>query len=380
MRMPLRKSHPIIKILNNSLVDLPSPMNFSSWWNFGSLLGTCLVIQILTGLFLSMHYIPDINMAFDSMSHVMRDVNSGWIIRLMHANGASWFFICLYCHVGRGIYYGSYLFQDTWNVGVIILILTMATAFLGYVLPWAQMSFWAATVITNFLSAFPYLGKSLVLWVWGGFAVDSATLTRFYALHFLLPFVIAAASVAHLLFLHQTCSNNPLGIKTDSDMIPFHPYYTTKDLVGIFVLSMTLMAIVLLSPYLLSDPENFIPANPLVTPLHIMPEWYFLWAYAVLRSVPNKLGGVIAMFAAMLVLFIPPLTHLAKFRSMSFYPANQVLFWFLVSTMVLLTWIGSCPVEYPYTDLGRYLTIAYFLYFILSPLLHLIWDKTISPQ
>uniref|UniRef100_A0A0S2N0H2 Cytochrome b n=2 Tax=Eurythoe complanata TaxID=167815 RepID=A0A0S2N0H2_EURCO len=378
MLTPIRKSHPLLKIATNALVDLPAPPNISIWWNFGSMLGLCLILQILTGLFLAMHYIPHIDLAFSSVAHISRDVNYGWLLRNIHANSASMFFICLYLHVGRGMYYGSFMYLETWNIGVILLILVMASAFVGYVLPWGQMSFWAATVITNLLSAIPYIGKALVEWVWGGFAVDSATLTRFYALHFLMPFVVAALSIIHLLFLHQTGSNNPLGINSNSDKVPFHWYFTSKDVVGFLFLLLFLSMLALLSPNMLNDPENFIPANPLVTPTHIKPEWYFLWAYAILRSIPNKLGGVVAMFTAILVLLILPFTHNSPRRGLAFYPANQIAFWSFIANATLLTWIGGCPVEPPYEFLGQVFTLLYFLYFLISPALLLLWGRLLE--
>lgn len=378
MSISLRKSHPLIKIANNALVDLPAPNNLSIWWNFGSLLGLCLVIQIVTGLFLAIHYTPHIDLAFSSVAHIVRDVNYGWLIRNMHANGASWFFICLYLHVGRGIYYGSYLYLEVWNIGIVILIITMATAFVGYVLPWGQISFWGATVITNLLSAIPYIGPILVEWIWGGFAVDNATLNRFFAFHFLLPFILVALSAAHLLFLHQTGSNNPLGLDRNADKVPFHIYYTTKDSVGFVILLFFLLLLALFAPNLLGDPENFIPANPLVTPLHIQPEWYFLWLYAILRSIPNKLGGVVAMFGALLILFFLPFTSSFKRRGTAFYPLNQILFWSMCAIIFLLTWIGGRPVEDPYILLGQIFTSLYFIYFIINPVVIKIWDSLIS--
>nr|QGZ08671.1 cytochrome b [Nerita albicilla] len=378
MHSPIRKHHPVLKMLNNSLIDLPAPMNLSIWWNFGSLLGLCLGVQIVTGLFLAMHYTAHIDLAFASVAHITRDVNYGWLLRALHANGASWFFICLYLHAGRGIYYGSYMNIHTWNIGVILMFLTMGTAFLGYVLPWGQMSFWGATVITNLLSAIPYLGPDLVQWVWGGFAVDNATLTRFFTLHFILPFAIAAFTVMHLLFLHETGSNNPLGINSDSDKIPFHSYYTFKDLVGFVLLLFLLTLLVLFSPQLLGDPENFIPANPLVTPVHIQPEWYFLFAYAILRSIPSKLGGVVALVLSIAILFVLPFTHLGKFRSTAFYPVSQVLFWNLIGIFLVLTWIGARPVEAPYEFIGRVFTVLYFSYYVINPLAQLAWDKILD--
>lgn len=378
MRRPIRKVHPVLKVINGALIDLPAPRNLSIWWNFGSLLGLCLGIQIVTGLFLAIHYTAHVDLAFNSVIHITRDVTYGWLLRSIHANGGSWFFICIYFHIGRGMYYGSYLAQHTWNTGVILLFLTMATAFLGYVLPWGQISFWGATVITNLLSAIPYVGKIMVEWVWGGFAVDNATLTRFFALHFLLPFAIAGLVVLHLLFLHETGSNNPLGLNRDGEKVPFHSYYSFKDLVGFLIMLFLLALLVLFSPQLLTDPENFIPANPLVTPVHIQPEWYFLFAYAILRSIPNKLGGVIGLVGSIAILFILPFSHLGKFRSLAFYPINQVLFWSLVGIFLVLTWIGSCPVEAPYEQVGQVFTALYFLYFVLRPLTQLLWDRILD--
>ncbi len=378
MNKPLRIKHPILRIANNALVDLPAPINISSWWNFGSLLGLCLIIQILTGLFLAIHYTADITIAFNSVNHICRDVNYGWLLRTIHANGASFFFICLYLHVGRGIYYGSYLFTPTWLVGVLLLFLVIGTAFIGYVLPWGQISFWGATVITNLLSAVPYLGIDLVQWVWGGFAVDNATLTRFFTFHFILPFIVLAITIIHLLFLHETGSNNPIGLNSNIDKIPFHPYFTYKDIVGFIVILIALILLVLISPNLLGDPDNFIPANPLVTPVHIQPEWYFLFAYAILRSIPNKLGGVIALVLSIAILAILPFYHLSKFRGIQFYPINQVLFWIIVVTVILLTWIGARPVEEPYVLVGQILTVVYFSYYIFNPLIIKWWDNLLN--
>nr|WHL46485.1 cytochrome b [Phalera takasagoensis] len=373
--LPIRKTHPIIKIINNSLIDLPSPSNISSWWNFGSLLALCLIIQILTGLFLTMYYTANIDLAFYSVNYICRNVNYGWLIRTLHANGASFFFICIYLHIGRGIYYESFNLTYTWMIGVMILFLLMATAFMGYVLPWGQMSFWGATVITNLLSAIPYLGSMLVNWIWGGFAVDNATLTRFYTFHFLLPFIILMMTMIHLLFLHQTGSNNPLGLSSNLDKIPFHPFFTFKDLIGFIIILFLLVMLTLINPYLLGDPDNFIPANPLVTPVHIQPEWYFLFAYAILRSIPNKLGGVIALIMSILILIILPMTFNKKIQGIQFYPINQILFWLLVMMIILLTWIGARPVEDPYIITGQLLTIFYFSYFIINPIINKMWDN-----
>nr|AGR45740.1 cytochrome b [Poecilia mexicana limantouri]AVM18772.1 cytochrome b [Poecilia mexicana limantouri] len=375
----LRKSHPLLKIANNALVDLPAPANISAWWNFGSLLGLCLIAQILTGLFLAMHYTSDISMAFSSVAHICRDVNYGWLIRNMHANGASLFFICIYLHIGRGLYYGSYLYKETWNIGVVLLLLVMMTAFVGYVLPWGQMSFWGATVITNLLSAVPYVGDTLVQWIWGGFSVDNATLTRFFAFHFLLPFIVAAATLVHLIFLHETGSNNPIGLNSDADKISFHPYFSYKDLLGFILLLTTLIALALFSPNLLGDPENFTPANPLVTPPHIKPEWYFLFAYAILRSIPNKLGGVLALLASILVLMVIPFLHTSKQRSLTFRPLTQLLFWLLVADVIILTWIGGMPVEHPFIIIGQIASFLYFFLFLfLIPTAALIENKMLE--
>nr|YP_010411428.1 cytochrome b [Coraebus cloueti]URN73074.1 cytochrome b [Coraebus cloueti] len=375
MFKPLRKNHPLIKMMNASLIDLPSPSNISSWWNFGSLLGLCLMMQIVTGLFLAMHFTPHVEHAFSSVIHISRDVNYGWLLRTLHANGASFFFICLYLHVGRGMYYSSYKLPTTWSIGVIILFATMATAFLGYVLPWGQMSFWGATVITNLLSAIPYLGSTIVQWLWGGFAVDNATLNRFFTLHFTLPFVILALAGIHLLFLHQTGSNNPLGTNSNIDKIPFHPYFSFKDLVGFIIMVFSLFILTLHSPFTLGDPDNFLPANPLVTPIHIQPEWYFLFAYAILRSIPNKLGGVIALIFSIAILLTMPFSNNKKFKSTQFYPINKTLFWMFLGNIVLLTWIGARPVEDPFISTGQILSMTYFLYFIISPITAILWDN-----
>nr|YP_004221888.1 cytochrome b [Heterotis niloticus]BAJ54206.1 cytochrome b [Heterotis niloticus] len=375
----LRKTHPLIKIVNDALIDLPTPSSISTWWNFGSLLCLCLAVQILTGLFLAMHYTSDISTAFSSVAHISRDVNYGWLIRSLHANGASFFFICIYLHVARGLYYGSYTYKETWNIGVVLLLLVMMTAFVGYVLPWGQMSFWGATVITNLLSAIPYIGNDLVQWIWGGFSVSNATLTRFFAFHFLLPFAIAAAILLHVLFLHETGSNNPAGLNSNADKIHFHPYFTNKDLLGFLIMLLALISLALFSPNLLGDPENFIPANSLVTPPHIKPEWYFLFAYAILRSIPNKLGGVLALLFSILILMIVPMLHTSKMQALTFRPLSQILFWALAADMFILTWIGGMPVEYPFITIGQIASILYFMLFLLlAPLTSLLENKILQ--
>jgi len=370
----IRKRDPLIKIINNSLVDLPTPINIRNWWNFGSLLGVCLATQIITGIFLAMHFTSDTSTAFESVEHIIRNVNNGWAIRLIHANGASIFFICLYLHTFRGIYYASYFITHTWTIGITLILLTMGTAFVGYVLPWGQISFWGATVITNLLSAIPYVGQITVQWVWGGFAVGNATLTRFFALHFLLPFILAALVVIHLLFLHQTGSSNPLGLKSNLDKVPFHSFHSWKDLTGVIILMTSLVTLCVTVPHILGDVENFSPANPLVTPLHIQPEWYFLFAYAILRSIPNKLGGVIALVASIAILYLLPIFSKPKITGSQFYPLNQTILWLLLNTTILLTWVGARPVEIPFILIGQILTVVYFRLFAVWSLAFIVWD------
>ena len=359
----------------------PCPKNLSYWWNFGSLAGIALVLQIVTGIVLAMHYTPHVDHAFASVEHIMRDVNFGWLLRYAHANGASFFFIVVYIHIFRGLYYGSYKTprELLWMLGVVIMLLMMATAFMGYVLPWGQMSFWGATVITNLFSAIPIFGEGIVTWLWGGFSVDNPTLARFFSLHYLLPFVIVGVVVLHVLALHQFGSNNPLGIdrKSEKDSIPFHPYYTVKDLFGLGVFLLIFAIFVFYFPNMLGHPDNYIEANPLSTPAHIVPEWYFLPFYAILRAItfdilfiPAKLGGVIAMFGAIAVLFILPWLDRSPVRSARFRPIYKWFFWVLVADCILLGYLGAKPAEGIYVVLALLGTIYYFFHFlILLPLL-----------
>nr|AHF21624.1 cytochrome b [Argas sp. SpringbokSA-QMS95171] len=367
--MLIRKKNNFISIINGVLIDLPTPTNISYMWNFGSLLSMCLIIQILTGLFLAMHFSSDMSSAFSSVSHISRDVNYGWLIRAIHANGASLFFIMIYIHIGRGIYYSSFLMKGPWFSGTLIILLLMATAFLGYVLPWGQMSFWGATVITNLLSAIPYIGPTITQWLWGGFSVENPTLTRFFTLHFILPFIILMMVMIHIMLLHETGSSNPLGTSMNIDKIPFHPYFSFKDLTGISLILMLFMLMVLMYPYFFSDPENFMMANPLITPPHIQPEWYFLFAYTILRSIPNKLGGVIALISSILIITILPFLTFSKFKSMAMNPFKKTIFWSFTNIFLILTFIGSCPVEPPFTMIGQIMTVSYFSFFLMIPLL-----------
>nr|YP_010507781.1 apocytochrome b [Phytophthora hedraiandra]UXG55897.1 apocytochrome b [Phytophthora hedraiandra] len=357
----------LFAVLNNHLIDYPTPVNLNYFFGFGSLAGIMLVVQILTGIFLAMHYTPHIDLAFNSVEHIMRDVNNGWLIRYTHANGASFFFIVVYVHIFRGLYYGSYITprEALWCSGVIIFILMMATAFMGYVLPWGQMSFWGATVITNLFSAIPLIGKDIVDWLWGGFAVDNPTLNRFFSLHFTFPFVIVGAVLIHLILLHEVGSNNPLGITLKTENIPFYPYFYTKDLFGLMLLFLVFFIFIFYYPNTLGHPDNYIEANPMKTPLHIVPEWYFLPFYAILRSIPNKIGGVIAMFGSLIILLTIPFTNSSEIRSTAFRPIFKVCYWLLVIAFLLLGWVGQCPVEYPYTEIGVISMIYYFCFFII---------------
>nr|YP_009441405.1 cytochrome b [Gloydius strauchi]YP_010402933.1 cytochrome b [Gloydius rubromaculatus]ATN28896.1 cytochrome b [Gloydius strauchi]UQV81452.1 cytochrome b [Gloydius rubromaculatus] len=354
---------------------LPVGSNISTWWNFGSMLLTCLMVQIMTGFFLAIHYTANISLAFSSIIHTSRDVPYGWIMQNTHAIGASLFFICIYIHIARGIYYGSYLNKEVWLSGTTLLILLMATAFFGYVLPWGQMSFWAATVITNLLTAIPYFGTTLTTWLWGGFAINDPTLTRFFALHFILPFTIISASSIHILLLHNEGSNNPLGTNSDIDKIPFHPYHSYKDTLMLTMMITLLFIILSFYPNVLNDPENFSKANPLVTPQHIKPEWYFLFAYGILRSIPNKLGGALALVLSIAILFTTPFTHTSFTRSMMFRPFMQLTFWTFATTFIIITWAATKPVEPPFTEIGQLASILYFMFFMVNPLLGLAENK-----
>lgn len=374
MKKSLFKYNNILIIINNSLINLPTPLNISIWWNFGSLLGLCLLIQIISGFFLSIHYTPRIFEAFNRIIHIIQNVNNGWLIRLIHINGASLFFICIFIHIGRNIYYNSFILIKTWFIGTLIFLITIGTAFLGYVLPWGQISFWGATVITNLISAIPFFGDIVVKWIWGGFSVNNATLNRFYSLHFILPFVILTIVIFHLTFLHDTGSTNPLGLNRNFFKIPFYPYYYIKDLIGFIILFTILLFICLIVPYILTDPENFSKANSIVTPIHIQPEWYFLFAYAILRSIPNKLGGVVALIISILILLILPFNFIYKIKGFKFYFFNQILFWFFFSIFLILTWIGARPVETPYILIGQITSFFYFLYFLFTPFICKIRD------
>jgi len=361
------KKQPIAQLINDHLVDYPTPSNLTLFWNYGFLAGMCLSIQLITGIALAMHYTPHIDLAFLSVEHIMRDVNNGWFLRYTHANGASMFFITVFIHIGRGIYYGSYITPRAlvWSLGVVILLLMMATAFLGYVLVWGQMSFWAATVITNFFTAFPIVGDKIVTLLWGGFSVDNATLNRFFSLHYLLPFAIAGIVIVHMSAVHQDGSNNPLGIASNSDKISFFPYFFIKDSLSLVALLLFFSFFVYFSPNTLGHSDNYIPGNPMVTPEHIVPEWYFLPAYAILRSIPNKLLGVLALFAAILVLFVLPFVNTSEIRSTLYRPLHQKFFWLLVIDYIMLGYLGQQAPESPFIEIGQMCSIYYFAYFLI---------------
>ena len=379
------KRLPVFTFINHNLRDYPTPRNLSYFWNFGSLAGITLIIMIVTGVLLAMQYTANSDLAFDSVERIMRDVNNGWLLRYLHMNGASMFFIVVYIHIFRGLYYGSFKAprEILWILGVIILLLMMATAFMGYVLPWGQMSFWGATVITNLFSAFPIIGEYIVTFLWGGFSVDNPTLSRFFVLHFILPFVIVGVVALHIVALHMHGSNNPLGVdvKSEGDTIPFHPYYTVKDYYGLGVFLIFYMFLVFFAPNFLGPPDNYIPANPLVTPAHIVPEWYFLPFYAVLRAVPDKLMGVLLMFSAVAVLFILPWLDTHKVRSAQFRPYYKQFFWLFFIDCIILGWVGAMPAEGIYVTISRVATAYYFMFFLLiMPILSRYEKSSVLPS
>ena len=360
--MRFRKQHPLIKIINGVLIDLPTPANLSVNWNYGSLLGLILVLQLVTGIVLSIRFSGHASLSFDSVIIIYQDADYGWLLRLVHSTGASFFFLFLYLHIGRGLYYGSYVYPELWNIGVLIYLILIGTAFLGYVLPWGQMSYWAATVITNLLSAIPLLGSTLVQWVWGGFAVSNPTLTRFYTLHYLLPFVVSALVILHIFFLHIQGRSNPLGVSSRTNKVPFHYYYAVKDLYVYFVFMFVFMVVTLKYGYNLIDAENWIPANPLVTPTHIQPEWYFLFAYAILRSIPNKLGGVLGLVLSVIFLFVFTVSSSRIiFSGINFSPIARFVYWRFIANFLLLTWLGRCPAERPYNEVALFCTVLFFV-------------------
>jgi len=367
----------IINLIKRSLLKLPTPVNISYWWNYGSLLGIFLSIQIIRGFFLSIHYCPNTIYAFNRIIHIIQNISNGWLIHNIHINGATFFFLCIYTHIGRGIYYSSFKFIHTWIIGITIFLISIATAFLGYVLPWGQISFWGATVITNLVSTIPYIGIILVEWIWGGFSINNATLNRFFSLHFILPFIILILVILHLFFLHNSGSSNPLGTNRNIYKIPFHIYFSFKDLLGFIIFLIILTLISLQYPYIFSDPDNFIPANPIITPIHIQPEWYFLFAYAILRSIPNKLGGVIALLTSILILYTLPIQKIS-IPSLSFFPLNQLIFWIFINIFIILTWAGAQPIEPPFISISQYISIIYFSYFILSPIINYTWTNLIT--
>ena len=355
-----RKNHPLVKIINGVLVDLPTPVNISSHWNYGSLLGLVLAVQILTGIVLATRFSALSEFSFERVVNIFQDSGYGWLIRLIHSTGASFFFLFLYMHIGRGLYYGSYSKAEVWNIGVIIFFVLIGTAFLGYVLPWGQMSYWAATVITNLVSAIPYIGTIVVQWLWGGFAVGNYTLVRFFALHYLLPFVVLFFVVLHVFFLHAEGRRNPLGVSSSSYKVSFHYYHSVGDILGFIMFGFILILIALSYGYVLMDAENFIPANPLQTPTHIQPEWYFLFAYAILRSIPNKLGGVLALVASIALLILFPFFSKVKSGGVHYSPLSRFLYWSFVTNFLLLTWLGSAPAEPPFVGVSFAATVRYF--------------------
>jgi len=365
----------LIIIIKSSLLKLPSPINISYWWNYGSLLGIFLFIQIIRGFFLSLHYCPNTIFAFYRIIHIIQNVNNGWLMHNIHINGATFFFICIYIHISRGIFYKSFQLFNTWIIGISIFLISIATAFLGYVLPWGQISFWGATVITNLVSTIPYIGNIVVIWIWGGFSINNATLNRFFSLHFLLPFIILILVIIHLYFLHSTGSTNPLGTNRNLFKVPFHIYFSFKDLLGFILFLFIFFLIILQYPYTFRDPDNFTPANPIITPIHIQPEWYFLFAYAILRSIPNKLGGVLALLISILILyFLPTIINIPNSISTSFHPLNQYIYWIFINIFILLTWAGAQPIEIPYIIIRQILSLIYFIFFIIYTFTYKLWN------
>nr|QLY89539.1 cytochrome b [Polycentropus flavomaculatus]QLY89547.1 cytochrome b [Polycentropus flavomaculatus] len=372
----MNKNVKLLNILNNNILKLPIPSNINFLWNFGSLMGISLMIQMISGIMLSMHYSPNVNYSFDLMNHIYRNVNYGWMFRIIHSNGASLFFIFIYMHIGRNIYYESFQNKMTWNSGILLLFLLMATAFLGYVLPWGQMSYWGATVITNLISVIPYIGNTITQWIWGGYSINNATLNRFFSIHFLLPFIIALMVMIHLVFLHEENSNNPLNLNKFLDKIQFNPYFLWKDIMGMIMAIMMFILFSMKQPFLLNDFDNFIESNSMVTPPHIKPEWYFLFAYAILRSIPNKMGGVLALFMSIMILFFIPLNVNSKLiMGNNQFLISKIMFWTLIMIFILLSWIGQNPVEYPFILMGQILSILYFTYFITLNWINKLWNK-----
>lgn len=371
----------LLSFVDNHIIHYPTPINLNYAWSFGSLAGICLIVQIVSGIFLAMHYTPHIDLAFSSVEHIMRDVKHGWLLRYVHANGASMFFIVVYCHIFRGLYYGSYMQprQLLWCSGVVIFILMMATAFMGYVLPWGQMSFWGATVITSLFTAIPVAGKTIVDWLWGGFTVNNPTLNRFFSLHFFVPFIIAGLSIVHLALLHKNGSNNPLGVTVcNADKIPFYPYFFVKDLYAFYCFLFFFCVFIFYFPNSLGHPDNYIPADPMHTPPHIVPEWYFLPFYAILRSIPDKFGGVAAMGGSLVILLLIPFINTSDIRSTKFRPIFKVFYWLLVSDFLILGWVGQKPVENIFILIGQVATFYYFLFFIvLIPIIGIIESKLV---
>nr|BCZ08109.1 cytochrome b [Apis cerana]BCZ08122.1 cytochrome b [Apis cerana]BCZ08135.1 cytochrome b [Apis cerana] len=359
-----------------STIYLPTPMNINYMWNFGSILGIFLMIQIVSGFILSMHYCPNIDIAFWSITNIMKDMNSGWLFRLIHMNGASFYFMMMYIHISRNMFYCSYKLSSVWGIGILILLISMAAAFMGYVLPWGQMSYWGATVITNLLSAIPYIGDTIVLWIWGGFSINNATLNRFFSLHFILPLVILFMVILHLFALHLTGSSNPLGSNYNNYKISFHPYFSIKDLLGFYIILFIFMMINFQYPYYLGDPDNFKIANPMNTPTHIKPEWYFLFAYSILRAIPNKLGGVIGLVMSILILYITILYN-NKLMNNKFNLFNKIYYWMFINNFIMLTWLGKQLIEYPFIYINMFFTSTYFLYFFMSFYLSKLWENLI---